>query len=80
MHASDVASGKTPDPAKGLWEVEELATKIRAIQGVLEVGIFSGPTGPESAALGQRGGQKPVACYFGMADGTVTVRTAKSVP
>lgn len=78
LHASDLALGKIPEPAKGLWEVETLAAEIKAIHGVLEVGIFSGPTGPEATALGRRGGQKPVACYFGMADGTVTVRTARS--
>ena len=58
------------------WEVTSLATAIKSIEGVLEVGIFSGRTGPEAIESGTIGGQRPVACYFGMADGTVTVRKA----
>jgi ribose 5-phosphate isomerase A len=60
----------------GLWEVEHLANAIKSIEGVLEVGIFSGRTGPEAMESGTVGGQRPVACYFGMADGSVTVRKA----
>lgn len=62
----------------GQWEVQQLAHAIKAIEGVLEVGIFSGRTGPEAAQTGTVGGQRPVACYFGMADGTVKVRRAGS--
>ncbi|ERF71935.1 hypothetical protein EPUS_06494 [Endocarpon pusillum Z07020] len=32
----------------GIWEVEHLANAIKSIEGVLEVGIFSGRTGPEA--------------------------------
>lgn len=60
------------------WEVTSLANAIKSIEGVLEVGIFSGRTGPEAIESGTLGGQRPVACYFGMADGTVTVRKATS--
>lgn len=60
----------------GRWEVEHLANAIKSIEGVLEVGIFSGRTGPEAIEAGTVGGQRPVACYFGMADGSVTVRKA----
>lgn len=60
----------------GLWQVERLANAIKSIEGVLEVGIFSGRTGPEAIEAGTVGGQRPVACYFGMADGSVTVRKA----
>lgn len=59
-----------------VWEVEHLANAIKSIEGVLEVGIFSGRTGPEAIEAGTVGGQRPVACYFGMADGSVTVRMA----
>jgi ribose 5-phosphate isomerase A len=58
------------------WEVTTLANAIKTIEGVLEVGIFSGRTGPEAIESGTLGGQRPVACYFGMADGSVTVRKA----
>jgi ribose 5-phosphate isomerase A len=56
------------------WQVEELARRIKEITGVLEVGLFSGPDGPEAMRLFGRGGQKPVAVYFGMRDGSVEVR------
>jgi ribose 5-phosphate isomerase A len=42
----------------------------------LEVGIFSGVTGPQAQAAGGIGGQKPVAAYFGMPDGTVVEKKA----
>ena len=76
LMASDVAAGQDGSGANGVWEVETLAMAIKAIHGVLDVGIFTGPTGPEASKYGVVGGQRPVACYFGMADGTVTVRKA----
>ena len=76
IHRQNVVAGKATDPKAGVWRVEELSAAIRLIEGVLEVGIFSGPTGPEAAILGMKGGQRPVACYFGMEDGSVTVRRA----
>jgi len=62
---------------EGEWEVEEIGTKIKLIEGVLSVGIFSGENGEEAIASskGRMGGQKPVAAYFGMADGGVVVRS-----
>ena len=57
------------------WEVEELAKEIKLIEGVLSVGIFCGMNGEEMLAQGGKaGGQKPVAAYFGMANGDVVVR------
>jgi len=73
---SEVAAGKGGSGKGGYWEVEALARAIRAIHGVLDVGIFTGPTGPEAVQFGVAGGQRPVAAYFGMADGSVTVRIA----
>lgn len=70
---SDVQAGKVSGQG-GAWEVGELAQEIKAIAGVLEVGIFSGLTGPEATAAGGVGGQRPVAAYFGMPDGSVSVR------
>ena len=74
--ASDVVKGQEGSGKGGVWEVEMLAKEIKQIQGVLEVGIFCGPTGPQAQAAGVPGGQKPVAAYFGMPDGTVSVRKA----
>jgi ribose 5-phosphate isomerase len=76
--ASDVAAGKDGSGKNGVWEVQALAKAIKQIAGVLEVGIFAGLTGPEATKYGVKGGQKPVACYFGMQDGTVTIRKAPS--
>lgn len=73
---SDVKAGKDGSGQKGIWEVETLSQTIKQIPGVLEVGIFSGLTGPQAQAAGAIGGQKPVAAYFGMPDGSVTVRKA----
>ena len=58
------------DPSKGLWTVDALSARIKAINGVLAVGIFSGPTGPEAAATNE-GGEKPIKAYFGNADGSI---------
>jgi ribose 5-phosphate isomerase A len=76
LTSSDVKSGREGSGKAGVWEVETLCKQIKDISGVLEVGIFSGPTGPQAQAVGGIGGQKPVAAYFGMADGSVSVRLA----
>ncbi len=55
--------------------MEALAKKIKGIEGVLSVGIFCGVNGEEGGLKGW-GGEKPVAAYFGMADGEVVVRKA----
>lgn len=83
--AEDVSAGKGKgDGSDGTWEVNKLSDAIKSLTGVLEVGIFSGLNGPDAAALRATegvktvtSGQKPVAVYFGMADGSVEVRTAK---
>lgn len=77
----DVEGGKGKGDGKaekGRWEVEALAREIKLVQGVLEVGLFVGRNGVQVAADGEAGGgQKPVAAYFGMEDGSVVVREAK---
>ena len=75
--SEDVAKGQKGDGENGVWEVELLARAIKDINGVLAVGLFCGPTGPEAQAAGVVGGQRPIACYFGMADGSVTLRRAR---
>lgn len=63
-------------PPPGRWEASTLARAIKLIEGVLSVGLFVGENGDEAAAAGRKsGGQKPVAAYFGMADGGVVVRS-----
>ena len=57
--------------ANGVWTVDELADKLIKIPGVAEIGLFYGNNGLEVAS----GAQKPVAAYFGMADGTVQAKT-----
>lgn len=80
LTASDVAAGGKGkgDGEDGVWEVERLSRAIKEITGVLEVGIFAGRDGPTALREGGRGGQKPVAVYFGMQDGTVQIRTGKA--
>lgn len=75
--SEDLAAGKVGNGEDGLWEVETLAKAIKDINGVLAVGLFCGPTGPEARAASVIGGQRPIACYFGMEDGTVTLRRAR---
>ena len=62
----------------GTWEVQALAKEIKAIEGVLSVGLFVGENGLQAKARGKiAGGQKPVAAYFGMEDGSVAVRVTQ---
>ena len=81
--ASDIAAAKEEGKVifgrgeGGVWEVETLALAIKALEGVLSVGIFSGLNGLQAAGVGDgTGGQRPIAAYFGMSDGTVVVRVA----
>ena len=74
MLATDIQKEKESSDGSR-WEVSELAQAIKNIPGVLEVGLFVGTNGPEAQGkIG--GGQKPVAVYFGMQDGTVKIRKA----
>jgi ribose 5-phosphate isomerase A len=88
LTTADVAARKGKgDGSDGTWEVNKLSMAIKELTGVLEVGIFSGLNGIEAEALRAKessvktvtGGQKPVAVYFGMQDGSVQVRTVKEV-
>ena len=84
LTAADVAAGAAAgDGTHGSWEVERLNREIGLITGVLEVGLFCGLDGVQAERLrregggtGKLGGQRPVAVYFGMQDGSVKVRTA----
>ncbi|KAK4161864.1 ribose 5-phosphate isomerase [Cladorrhinum sp. PSN259] len=57
----------------GEWAVDELADRLIKIPGVAEIGLFYGKNGLQVQG---GGAQKPVAAYFGMADGTVEVKKA----
>ena len=76
LTAQDVKDGQDGSGKDGVWEVEALAHRIKDICGVLEVGLFYGKTGLETQSTGGIGGQKPVAAYFGMENGEVTVKKA----
>lgn len=65
-----VPEGKQ-DGEDGVWTVDGLADRLIKIPGVAEIGLFYGQSGLEV----ESGAQKPVAAYFGMADGTVKVQT-----
>ncbi|KAF2739027.1 ribose-5-phosphate isomerase [Polyplosphaeria fusca] len=84
---ADMASGKGKgDGSDGTWEVTKIAQAIKELTGVLEVGIFSGLNGVDAESVRAKsggrtvvtGGQKPVAVYFGLQDGTVELRVAKA--
>ena len=78
LSGQDVKDGKDGSGKDGVWDVDTLAHRIKAISGVLEVGLFMGADGDEVQAAGGQGGQKPVAVYFGMEDGEVSMKTALS--
>lgn len=65
---------------EGKWEVETLAQELKLVEGVLSVGLFVGVNGMQAQSGGKgRGGQKPVAAYFGMEDGSVVIKNAKEL-
>jgi ribose 5-phosphate isomerase A len=73
--SKDTESGsQTGTGSNGVWTVDALADGLIKIPGVAEIGLFYGMNGLQIAS----GAQKPVAAYFGMADGTVEVRTPPS--
>lgn len=63
---------KGEDGKDGVWTVEGLADRLIKTVGVVETGLFYGVNGLQV----ESGAQKPVAAYFGMADGSVEVRRA----
>lgn len=66
------------DGKDGIWSVEKLARALKDIDGVCEIGLFYGYSGLDKP--GQGGAQKPVAAYFGMADGSVQVQNQGAPP
>lgn len=66
-----------PFPALEPSKVKLLAESLLTLPGVVEVGLFYGFNGAQAFELGREGaGQKPIAAYFGRADGGVDVQLA----
>ena len=61
----------------GSWEVSRLAQELLNTPGIVEIGLFHGFNGDEAVTLDRQGqAQKPVAAYFGTAEGGVDVQKA----
>ncbi|EWZ38220.1 ribose 5-phosphate isomerase A [Fusarium oxysporum f. sp. raphani 54005] len=61
----------------GAWEVNALAEELVRTPGIVEIGLFHGFNGSEAVKLGkQLQAQKPIAAYFGLANGEVQVQNA----
>jgi ribose 5-phosphate isomerase A len=75
----DVGGENRDRGLEGKWEVTALATQLKKLEGVVEVGLFHGIDGITAEQQGRKRAQKPVAAYFGMENGEVEVRTAASV-
>ncbi|KAK7431357.1 ribose-5-phosphate isomerase rki1 [Neonectria magnoliae] len=68
------AEGRGKD---GVWQVKTLADELLKLPGIVEIGLFHGFNGDEAIKLGkQLQAQKPVAAYFGLANGEVQVQNA----
>lgn len=80
LTSTDIKNGRDGSGRDGVWDVDTLAYRIKAITGVLEVGLFHGINGYEAQEAGLQGGQKPIAVYFGEEDGEVSVRNAEVAP
>lgn len=63
-------AGVVGDGEGGIWAVDALADRLIKLPGVCEIGLFAGKNGTQVAS----GAQKPVAAYFGLANGGVEVR------
>ena len=72
LRASELSEEARGMGEGGKWEVENLAARLKSMLGVVEVGLFCGRNGFQAQEAGlPRTGQKPVAAYFGMEDGSV---------
>lgn len=61
----------------GKWEIGTLADELARLPGIVEIGLFHGFNGDEAVKLGkQLQAQKPIAAYFGLANGEVEVQKA----
>ena len=61
----------------GVWEINALADELLRLPGIIEIGLFHGFNGVQAVKLGkQLQAQKPIAAYFGLANGEVEVQNA----
>lgn len=73
----DLSSEVTGAGKDGVWEINALAAELIKLPGIVEIGLFHGFNGDQAVALGkQLQAQKPVAAYFGLANGEVEVQNA----
>lgn len=73
----DVTSDSAGSGQGGAWEVSALANELLRTPGIVEIGLFHGFNGDEAVTLGKLSqAQKPVAAYFGLANGEVQVQKA----
>jgi ribose 5-phosphate isomerase A len=77
---ADIHEGQTTGPGeKTGWEVGTLGRTLKALEGVVEVGLFYGFDGIQAREQASSRAQKPIAAYFGMEHGEVEVRKSPSV-
>ncbi|KAM6525226.1 ribose-5-phosphate isomerase rki1 [Fusarium falciforme] len=75
--AKDITSEVDGQGKGGAWEINALAQELVRLPGIVEIGLFHGFNGDEAVKLGkQLQAQKPVAAYFGLANGEVQVQNA----
>lgn len=75
--AKDINSEVDGQGKDGAWEINALAQELVRLPGIVEIGLFHGFNGDEAVKLGkQLQAQKPVAAYFGLANGEVQVQNA----
>ncbi|KAH6889161.1 ribose 5-phosphate isomerase A-domain-containing protein [Thelonectria olida] len=75
--AKDLNDDVTGTGKDGQWEINALAAELVKLPGIVEIGLFHGFNGVEAVKLGKvLQAQKPVAAYFGLANGEVEVQYA----
>jgi ribose 5-phosphate isomerase A len=73
----DINSENEGRGKNGAWEVNALAEELVRTPGIVEIGLFHGFNGSEAVTLGKESqAQKPIAAYFGLANGEVQVQNA----
>ncbi|ESU07923.1 hypothetical protein FGSG_02480 [Fusarium graminearum PH-1] len=73
----DINSENKGRGENGAWEVNALAEELVRTPGIVEIGLFHGFNGNEAVKLGKESqAQKPIAAYFGLANGEVQVQNA----
>ncbi|KAJ4257598.1 ribose-5-phosphate isomerase rki1 [Fusarium torreyae] len=75
--AKDIDAENDGRGKDGAWEINALAEELVRTPGIVEIGLFHGFNGNEAVKIGKKSqAQKPVAAYFGLANGEVQVQNA----